>query len=237
MTQPEVEAASARYSALMGAPPAAHECTADQLATVKATIRQQLTLTEQLKRTEFKGPSSFEQWANFFRLLKTALISLGEVTPARMDRYCDLIQKYATWFGPDHWSTIVNLTKKGEGPATLAREWALEWSQLSWQPKAVQHLPGHVNMVADWLLRCMQPGLPHPRPQCLEAMSIESPTRRTREYYKILRHRWKRMGVFACWDVCIRHSLHRSFWYFARVGIFLFGRAGVSFLKVRSRTR
>eukprot|EP00971_Amphidinium_carterae_P130563 2586583-Amphidinium_carterae.1 len=55
-----------------------------------------LTPDGALKRTEFKGPASFEQWANSFRLLKTALISLGEVSPARLDRYCDLIQKYAT---------------------------------------------------------------------------------------------------------------------------------------------
>eukprot|EP00971_Amphidinium_carterae_P149371 2961533-Amphidinium_carterae.1 len=53
---------------------------------------------------------------------------------------------------------MVNLTSRGEGPITVARELALEWSKLSWQPKVV------------WADR---------RPQCLEHMAIETPERRT----------------------------------------------------------
>eukprot|EP00971_Amphidinium_carterae_P014742 291035-Amphidinium_carterae.1 len=88
---------------------------------------------------------------------------------------------------------MVNLTSRGHGPATIARELALEWSSRAWQPKAVEHLPGHMNEVADWLSRCMQPGYLAPKPQSLELMNLELPERRTRDYYRTLRQNTGRL--------------------------------------------
>eukprot|EP00971_Amphidinium_carterae_P334343 6469558-Amphidinium_carterae.1 len=134
MTPAEIEKAYDVYRRTMGAPPsAAEEATHDQLTAVKALLggkhppyvdmtlwspfnlrlqRRMATSGLQigadglLRRVELKAPPDVETWRAAYRVLKTALISFAAVSPARLDRYGDLIHRYATQYGQNLWGAV-----------------------------------------------------------------------------------------------------------------------------------
>eukprot|EP00971_Amphidinium_carterae_P351397 6492091-Amphidinium_carterae.2 len=66
-----------------------------------------------------------------------------------------------------HWTirtdntTVLNLITKlsasGEGPSLIAKEIALELSDMAWQPKVASHIPGIDNTIPDILSRLAEP--------------------------------------------------------------------------------
>eukprot|EP00971_Amphidinium_carterae_P088074 1742240-Amphidinium_carterae.1 len=111
LTRDELDKAYALFVQTVGAPPAAHEeCSLEQLSAIKCLLsegavpyvdfalwathhvrmQKKLAFTGLIigadgvwRRAEIKGPSHFEQWTSSFKLLKTALISFGAVSPVR----------------------------------------------------------------------------------------------------------------------------------------------------------
>jgi hypothetical protein len=59
-----------------------------------------------LSRVELMGPGSFPEWKKSFRVLRTGLIMLDQVDPSTLDGYHNLIEKYATRYGPDAWAVV-----------------------------------------------------------------------------------------------------------------------------------
>eukprot|EP00971_Amphidinium_carterae_P339609 6477506-Amphidinium_carterae.1 len=134
MTQAELEAAYRVYVKVMGAPPAPHEeATQEQLSAVRALLKDDLApyvdmclwtpfnmrlqrkmattglkLAEDgtFKKSDQRAPPDFEAWRQAFKVLKTVLISLGAVSPARLDRYSDHIHRIARLYGPDFWGAV-----------------------------------------------------------------------------------------------------------------------------------
>eukprot|EP00971_Amphidinium_carterae_P279301 5544777-Amphidinium_carterae.1 len=134
MSTEEVEKVYSVYRRTMVAPPsAAEEATTDQLSAVRALLtvklvpyvdmtlwtpfnlrlqRRMATTGLQLgadgtfKRVELKAPPDVETWRAAYKVLKTVLISLGAVSPARLERYSDLVSKFASQHGPSLWGAV-----------------------------------------------------------------------------------------------------------------------------------
>eukprot|EP00971_Amphidinium_carterae_P263530 5228220-Amphidinium_carterae.1 len=81
---------------------------------------------------------------------------------------------------------VINMTSRGNGPALIARELALDFHRLSWHPRAVQHIPGEINDVSDYLSRLQDPSCDKPLPPALRKVTIESPPHRTPSFYHTL---------------------------------------------------
>ena len=56
-----------------------------------------------LKRTEMKGPDTYEAWEACFVVLRTALVMLEVASPYAVDAYKSKIQKFHVRFGPSCW--------------------------------------------------------------------------------------------------------------------------------------
>lgn len=130
----EIAEAYRRYEDKLGAQPPPHEeCTAEQLSAVHALLADgvppyvdmavwgpfgnrlmrklvltglQLMPNGTLEKIELKGPPTFEKWLESYRLLKTALISFEAVSPAKLDRYADLLTRYVQRYSPAVWHII-----------------------------------------------------------------------------------------------------------------------------------
>eukprot|EP00971_Amphidinium_carterae_P327927 6459528-Amphidinium_carterae.2 len=140
MSSEEVERAYTLYRRTMGAPPsAAEEATTEQLSAVRALLlakvvpyvdmtlwtpfnlrlqRKMATTGLQLgadgtfKRVELKAPPDIETWRAAYKVLKTTLISFGAVSPARLERYSDLVSKFASQYGAHLWGAVYSAEVK-----------------------------------------------------------------------------------------------------------------------------
>eukprot|EP00971_Amphidinium_carterae_P046637 918639-Amphidinium_carterae.1 len=134
MTQGELESAYRVYIKVMGAPPAPHEeATQEQLSAVRALLKDDLApyvdmclwtpfnlrlqrkmattglkLAEDgtFRKSDQRAPPDYESWRQAFKVLKTVLISLEAVSPARLERYADKIHRFARLYGPDFWGAV-----------------------------------------------------------------------------------------------------------------------------------
>jgi len=131
LNEADVLSAFERYaSRIGGTPPPDEEVTGDQLSALQSLvkarlvpyadfalfgpyglrIRRKLVLSGLiistdgiLKQVELKGPPLLQDWIRCYRVLRTALIMLGEVTPGALDAYERQICRYHERYGPSIW--------------------------------------------------------------------------------------------------------------------------------------
>eukprot|EP00971_Amphidinium_carterae_P325337 6455557-Amphidinium_carterae.1 len=77
-----------------------------------ATTGLQLGADGRFRRVELKAPPDVETWRASYRVLKTVLISLEAVSPARLERYGDLIVKLANQYGQGLWGSVYSADVK-----------------------------------------------------------------------------------------------------------------------------
>eukprot|EP00971_Amphidinium_carterae_P335727 6471723-Amphidinium_carterae.1 len=77
-----------------------------------------------------------------------------------------------------------SLSSRGEGPAAIAREIALDLGLMSWQPELIQHKPGLLNCIPDALSRLYQPGKASGCQAALPSLKMEHTELRTSSFYR-----------------------------------------------------
>eukprot|EP00971_Amphidinium_carterae_P168418 3336936-Amphidinium_carterae.2 len=71
-----------------------------------ATAGMKLSEDGTFRKVEQRAPPDYETWRQAFKVLRTVLISLGAVTPARLDRYADHVHRLARIYGPTYWGAV-----------------------------------------------------------------------------------------------------------------------------------
>ena len=135
LSRARVDAAFARYQAVMeGPPPPDLEPTADQLAALSHVVEKRLdppyvdfsvfcphALRMQRKmrlaglvlapdgrlfRSEMSGPATYEQWESCYAVFSTACVMLEIIAPAALDNYRDHIRGYAHRYPSAVWPLV-----------------------------------------------------------------------------------------------------------------------------------
>jgi len=75
----------------------------------------------------------------------------------------------------------------GKGPGMIAREMALLFSEASFEPRCISHIPGISNIIADMLSRKHDPKKSYTLPAALAHAREVFPPPRNKDYYLSLR--------------------------------------------------
>eukprot|EP00971_Amphidinium_carterae_P013013 256551-Amphidinium_carterae.1 len=64
------------------------------------------------RRVELKAPTDVETWRAAHKVLKTSLMSMRAVSPARLERYSDLVSKFVSQYVAPLWGAIYSAEVK-----------------------------------------------------------------------------------------------------------------------------
>ena len=97
-------------------------------------------------------------------------------------------RRYTITVGSDNIAALVLAGKlKAKGPrAVIAREVALHYAEVSFEPRVTEHVPGVANDIADALSRLSDPNDINSLPDCLTDVEHIQPPPRPRSWYRTL---------------------------------------------------